>query len=70
MLASAAVSRCICARVAMPPSSQFADFTSGAPEPDVATASLAPSANVMNRIVCCIEREHHTRGGAVATGEW
>ena len=35
--------------------SQFADLTSGAPLPEVATARRTPSADLMNRIVCCIE---------------
>src|SRR5512138_2083841 len=35
--------------------SQFADLTSGAPLPDVATARRTPSADLMNRMVCCME---------------
>src|SRR6185436_16238303 len=34
--------------------SQFADLTSGAPLPEVATARRTPSTDLMNRIVCCI----------------
>src|SRR5688572_1076226 len=35
--------------------SQFADLTRGAPLPELATARRTPSADLMNRIVCCIE---------------
>ena len=43
--------------------SQFADFTSGAPLPEVATARRTLSADLMKRIVCCMERPRATATG-------